>query len=294
MTEEAQSLALPQFSASLAHLVESVSRSVVEIRSGKRALASGFVWQPELVVTADEALGDHETVTVALDGHKFEADIVGRDPSTDVALLRITGLGAPALPLAANVTPKTAEIVLAAARHDDSVSARLGIVSMTGGSWLSMRGGQIDSMIRLDITLDRWGEGGPVMDSEGRVFGMAVPSARHSVLAIPAATIERIAKRILAKGSVKPGYLGLGLHPVRLQGAQRTGLIVLGVAPDSPGEAAGILQGDILTAWNGEPVGGTRDVIRRLGPDMAGHTVELSLVRGGQPSTVRCEIGTRP
>ena len=87
MTEEAKGLALPQVSASLARLVEGVSKSVVEIRSGKRALASGFVWRPELVVTADEALGDYESATVALDGHTFEAAVVGRDPSTDVAVL---------------------------------------------------------------------------------------------------------------------------------------------------------------------------------------------------------------
>ena len=149
-------------------------------------------------------------------------------------------------------------------------------------------------MIRLDVTLDRWSEGGPAIDSEGRAFGMAVRGMRRSVLAIPAATIERVAARILEKGSVKPGYLGLGLHPVRIHGATGTGLMVLGVAPGSPGEAAGVLQGDIITAWNGEPVAGTRDVLGRLGPDSAGQTVELSLSRGGQPSTVNCVIGTRP
>jgi S1-C subfamily serine protease len=294
MTEEAHGLTLPQLSASLAQLVEGVSKSVVEVRSGKRALASGFVWRPELVVTAEEALGDHESATVALDGHTFEAAIVGRDPSTDVAVLRVSGLGAAALPLSAGFTPKTGEIVLAAARREGSISARLGIVSMTGAPWLSMRGGQIDSLIHLDVTLDRRSEGGPVIDTEGRAFGMAVRGVRRSVLAIPAATIERVAVRILEKGSVKPGYLGLGLHPVRIHGATGTGLMVLGVALGSPGEAAGVRQGDIVTAWNGEPVTGMRHVLRRLGPDSAGQSVELSLSRGGQPSTVTCVIGARP
>ncbi len=294
MTEETKGMALPQFSASLARLVEDVSQSAVEIRSGKRTVASGFVWRPELVVTADEALGDHESVTIALDGQKHEATVVGRDPSTDVAVLRVGGLSAPALTLSPGFTPKTGEIVLAAARRDGSVSARLGIVSMISAPWLSMRGGQIDSLIRLDLTLDRWSEGGPVIDSEGRVFGMAVRGQRRSVLAIPAATIERIGARILEKGSVKPGYLGLGLHPVRIHGAPGTGLMVLGVAEGSPGALAGVLQGDIITAWNGEALAGTRDVLRRLGPDTAGRTVDLGLLRGGQASTLRCVIGTRP
>ncbi len=294
MTEEAQRLALPQLSASLAQLVEGVSKSVVEVRSGRRTLASGFVWRPELVVTADEALGDDESAAVAVDGHAFEAAVVGRDPSTDVALLRVSGLGASALPLSPGLAPKTGEIVLAAGRHEGSISARLGIVSMTGAPWLSMRGGQIDSLIRLDLRLGHRSEGGPVIDSEGRAFGMAVRGVRRSVLAIPAETIERVAARILEKGSVKPGYLGLGLHPVRIHGATGTGLMVLGVASGSPGEAAGVLQGDIVTAWNGELLAGMRDVLRRLGPDSAGRSVELSLSRGGQPFTVKCVIGTRP
>ncbi len=164
-------------------------------------------------MTADEALGDYESATVALDGHKFEGAIVGRDPSADVAVLRVSGLGAPALPLAAGFTPKTGEIVLSAARHDGSIVARLGIVSMMGGPWLSMRGGQIDSLIRLDVTLDRWGEGGPVIDSEGRAFCMAVRGHRRSVLAIPAATIERVAARILEKGSAKPAISAWAFIP---------------------------------------------------------------------------------
>jgi S1-C subfamily serine protease len=294
MTEETKGISLPQFSASLARLVESVSQSVAEVRSGKRVLASGFVWRPGLVVTADEALGDYDSVTVALGGQTCEATFAGRDASADVALLKVDGLTAQALPLSPDASPKTGEIVLAAARHEGCVSARLGIVSMAGGPWLSMRGGKIDSLIRLDVALDHWSEGGPAIDSEGRVFGMAVRGARRTVLAIPAATIERAAARILEKGSVKPGYLGLGLHPVRTKGGHGSGLIVLGVAPDSPGEAAGVLQGDIVTAWNGEALAAPRDVLRRLGPDSAGQTVELGLLRSGHPSTVRCVIGIRP
>ena len=294
MTEEAKGPTLPEFSASLAGLVEGVSKSVVGIRGGRRAFASGFVWRPGLVITADEALGDCESASVALDGHSFEAAIPGRDPSTDVVVLRVAGLGAPALPLAAGLTPRAGEIVLAAARQDGAIAARLGIVSMTGPAWVSMRGGRIDSLIRLDMRLGRRSEGGPVIDSQGRVFGMAVRGARRSVLAIPAATIERVAARILEKGSVKPGYLGLGLHPVRLHGAAETGLIVLGVAAGSPGETAGVKQGDIVTAWNGEPVAGVRDLMRHLGPDSPGQTVELSLTRGGQPATATCVIGARP
>ncbi len=297
MTEEKNMAGLPELSAGLARIVENISGSVVEVHGGRRTSASGFVWRDGLVVTADEPLSDHKTATVAIGGKHHEATIVGRDPSTDIAVLKLEGLAAPALTLSPSVSPRTGEIVIAAARREQGVSARLGIVSLTGGAWRSMRGGHIDSLIRLDVTLDRKSEGGPVADSQGRIIGMAVRGPRRTVLAIPAATIERIGARILDKGSVRPGYLGLGLHPVRIHGAGEetaTGLIVLGVAPGGPGHAAGVLQGDIVTGWNGEALMGLRDVMRRLGPDSDGQTVELSLLRAGQKSSVRCVIGARP
>lgn len=297
MTEQTNGFSLPEFSASLARLVEGVSQSVVEVHSGRRSVASGFVWRDGLVVTADEALGDHTKAMVRIGGEHREAVIVGRDPSTDIAVLRIDGLTAPALTLTP-VAPKTGEIVLVAGRRDEGATARLGIVSLSSGNaWRSMRGGRIDGLIRLDVTLDRRGEGGPAVGSSGDVFGMAVRGPRRSVLVIPSATIERIATRIVEKGSVHPGYLGLGLHPVRVQGLgpdHSVGLVVLGVAEGGPGHAAGVLQGDIITSWNGEPIKGMRDVMRRLGPDSAGETVELGLLQAGQPASVKCVIGARP
>jgi S1-C subfamily serine protease len=293
MTDETKGINLPEFSASLARLIDGVSPSVVEVHSGRRAAASGFVWRQGLVVTADEALGGHKTADVVLAGDRREAAIVGRDPSTDIAVLRVDGLTAPPLTLSLDAPPRTGELVLAAGKREQGASARLGIVSLTGGSWRSMRGGHIDTLIQLDLALDRRGEGGPLIDSKGRAFGMAVRGPRRSVLAIPAATIERIGARIVAMGSIRPGYLGLGLHPVRIH-EQGAGLIVLGLSAGGPGHAAGILQGDIITRWNGETLTGMRDVLRRLGPDSTGETVELGLLRAGQAATVRCVIGARP
>src|SRR5258706_3029700 len=100
MTEETKGITLPDFSASLARLIEGVSQSVVEVHFGKRGAASGFVWRDGLVVTADEALGDHTEAIVAIAGQHHEATIVGRDPRTDIAVLRLSGLTAPSLTLA--------------------------------------------------------------------------------------------------------------------------------------------------------------------------------------------------
>jgi S1-C subfamily serine protease len=294
---EAGRAALPEFSDHLARLVESVSLSIAEIRSHDHTIASGFVWRPGLVVTAEEALGEADTVSVSFAGQSFNAKLAGRDPSTGVALLRADGLTAPALSLAPELTPKTGELVLSLGRREQGVSARLGIVALAGGPWRSMRGGHIDSLVRLDLTLDRRTEGGPAINSSGRALGMALRGPRRSVVVIPAATIERIAARLLEQGSIRPGYLGLGMHPVRIKASGNEpglGLIVLGVAAGGPGEAAGILQGDIVTAWNGQPVQGLRGIFRKLGPDAAGQTVELSLIRAGQPVSVRCTVGARP
>ncbi len=295
MTETAKAV-LPELSEHIERLVENISPSVVEVRSLERTAASGLVWRPGLIVTADEALGEGP-LTARAQGQAQEAKLAGRDPSTGIALLRVEGLTAPALHLAQGHTPKTGTLVLAIGRREQGATARLGIVSLAGGAWRSMRGGHIDNLIRLDVSLDRRGEGAAVADSEGRVVGMALRGPRRSVLAIPAATIERIAARILEHGSVRPGYLGLGLHPVRIKQAGTEaglGLIVLGVAPSGPGEAAGIMQGDIVTAWNGEALHGMRGLFRKLGPDAVGQTVELSLSRAGQPVSVKCIIGARP
>jgi S1-C subfamily serine protease len=219
VTEPAKAL-LPDFSDHLARLVESVSSSIAGVRSHERTIASGFVWRPGLVVTAEEALGEADAVSVALAGQSFDAKLAGRDPSTGIALLRAEGLTAPALSLAPELTPKTGELVLAAGRHEQGVSARLGIIALAGAPWRSMRGGHIDSLIRLDLTLDRRTEGGPAINSAGRAFGMAVRGPRRSVVVIPAATIERIATRLLEQGSIRPGYLGLGMHPVRIKASE--------------------------------------------------------------------------
>ena len=296
MTDTAKA-ALPDFSGQLTRLVESVSQSLVEVRGRRGTLGSGFVWRPGLVVTAEEVLGEPVSLSVAIAGQNFEAELAGRDPSTGIAVLRAGGLASPALSLTPGHATKTGEIALVTGRREQGVTARLGIVSLSGGAWRSMRGGHIDSLIRLDVTLDRRGEGAAVIDSEGRVFGMALRGPRRTVLAIPAATIERIAAHISENGSVRPGYLGLGLHPVRVKGADADpgyGLIVLGVATGGPGEAAGILQGDIVTAWNGEALTGLRNLFRKLSPDSVGQTVELGLLRAGQPLPVKCVVGARP
>ena len=138
-----------------------------------------------------------------------------------------------------------------------------------------------------------------MVDAQGRVVGMAVLGPRRRALAIPTATIDRVVDQLLAKGHVFRGYLGAGLQPVRLPAgdAQRSaggrGILVVSVDPEGPAARAGMLVGDIVTAWNAKPVDRVREVMRWLSPDSVGQTVELGLLRGGAPTALKIVIGER-
>src|SRR5436853_435440 len=145
-------------------------------------------------------------------------------------------------------------------------------------------------------------EGGAVVDVQGRVVGMAVLGPRRRALAIPTSTIDRVVDQLLAKGHVFRGYLGAGLQRARLgrpsNGAQPSGtgrgILVASIDPGGPAARAGLLVGDIVTTWNAKPVDRVREVMRFLGSDSIGNTVDLGLLRGGTPTTLKVVIGERP
>jgi S1-C subfamily serine protease len=254
-------------------------------------VASGFVWREGVVVTADEALEGEEGFHVHLpDGSRAEATLAGRDPSTDVALLRVAGALPGPLPLV-DGSRSVGEIVLALGRSAEGPVAAMGVVGALGPAWRSLRGGNIDARVTLGLRLPRAAEGGVAVDAEGRAFGMAVFGPRRSALVIPAATIERVAPRLLEHGRIARGYLGLGLQPIRLEESGETAVLIVSVDPGGPGRRAGLVQGDILVAFDGQPVQGLR---QRLGPDSVGRTVQLTVLRGGERRAVAITIGESP
>ncbi len=283
---------LNAFSAAVADLVRGAAPSVVSVKS-QRSVSSGFVWRPGLIVAAEQALADDGDVEiVAHDGAKTRPELVGRDPSTDVALLRVERTDLPQAPAAAGAAAAGALALVVAAR-EGLPAASLGIVSYVGPQWRSMRGGLIDARIELSNGLRRSSEGGLALDADGRAFGMAVFGPRRRTLIIPMATIDRAAATLVAKGRVARGYLGLGLQPVKLEGGG-LGLMTLSVDANGPGAAAGVKQGDVIVAWNGEPLRGMYHLMRLLGPDSVGTTVKLSLKRAGEPIELELTIGERP
>ena len=157
-----------------------------------------------------------------------------------------------------------------------------------------MRGGEIDARIELNLLLRRRAEGGAAVDAHGRAFGMVVFGPRRRVLVIPGATIARVAAQLDAHGKVARGYLGLGLHVVSLDRNGGLGAMVMSVCADGPGTKAGVYQGDIITAWDGKPIGSVNAMLRALGPESIRTTVAVSLRRCGDTRTVDLVIGERP
>ena len=285
--------ALWAFSAAAARLVADAAPVVVAIGSG-RAQSSGFVWRTGLIVTAEEALAEEDRFAVTLNGGEaVEAKLVGRDPSTDVALLRIDQADLAPVSLTP-AFPTAGMLAIAVGASGGTPTAALGLVSRSAGSWRSLRGGEIDARIDLDLGLPRGAEGGLVFDAESRAIGMAVFGPRRRVLVIPASTIERVAAKLESHGRIPRGYLGVGLHPVTVEGSEESGAMIMTIDPKGPANAAGVLQGDIIVTWNGEPVRYIRSLLRTLGPDSVGQEVALGLKRGGSLREIRLTIAERP
>ena len=226
-------------------------------------------------------------------GEMAATKLVGRDPTTDLALLRIDRSNSPPVTLESASMPTGALTWAVGSLHGASITA-FGTVSFVGGAWRSFRGGEINARIELDLSLRLAGEGGVALDSAGRAFGMVVFGPRRRVLVIPAATIERVAATLEVHGKVARGYLGLGLQPTRLDVEGGLGLMVMSVDPDGPGAAAGVRQGDLVLKWNDQDIQGVRMLLRVLGPDTIGTTVRLSLRRGGDPGEAHLTVRERP
>lgn len=281
---------LSSFSSALAELVARTKPAIVSVHS-RRLRASGFVWKPGLIVTADEALADEGEVSIKLaDGTTRPASIAGRDHTTDIALLRFEDKNIAPVALS-SVVPELGSLSVVVAAEHGVPTAALGTVSLVGGRWRSLRGGEIDARIELGVRLRHSHEGGLALTASGEVIGMAVEGVRR-VLVIPSATIGRIAGRLETHGRIARGYLGVGLQPVKLDD-DGIGAMVMSLDKSGPSAAAGIRQGDIIVGWNGEKLSGVRALLRALGPDSVGSVVDVTIRRGGEPVQVKLTIGER-
>jgi S1-C subfamily serine protease len=281
---------LSSFSTAIASLVARAAPSIVSVHS-HRLRASGFVWKPGLIVTADEALAEEGEISITLsDGTARPGSIVGRDHTTDIALLRFDAKDIAPIKLLPDV-PALGSLSIVVAAERGAPTAALGTTSLTGGRWRSLRGGEIDARIELDVRLRHSHQGGLALNASGDAIGMAVEGARR-VIVIPAATIERVAARLETHGRIARGYLGVGLQPIKLDDG--IGAMVMSVDKTGPSAAAGIRQGDVIVGWNDEKLSGVRALVRSLGPDSVGSVVDVAIRRGGEPTHVKLTIGERP
>jgi S1-C subfamily serine protease len=300
------------FSNGLADAVEQAGRAVVAVNARQRISSSGIHWRQGLVVTADHTVRRDEEITVTLPGaapesvgghYTVPATLVGRDASTDLALLKLQDIELPTADIGNTSSLKVGHLVLAVARLGESgLSASLGVISALGGAWQTWSGGQIDQFVRLDLTLYPGFSGGPLIDAQGHVVGINTSGPRSMVLAIPTATVDRVVDQLLERGHVARGYLGLGMQPVRLPDRLKSllnlqvssGVIVVTVEPDGPAEKAGVLIGDILIAIQDHPVSDTGDVQTLLSPERAGKLLRVQIIRGGTLAELAITLGERP
>jgi S1-C subfamily serine protease len=281
---------LSSLSSAIEGVVTAARPSIVSVHS-RRSRATGFVWKPGLIVTADEALAEEGEVSIKLaDGTSRPATIAGRDHTTDIALLRFDSAGLAPITLSSHV-PALGALAIVVAAQRGTPTAALGAVSLVGERWRSLRGGEIDSRLELDVRLPHSHEGGLVLNASGEAFGMAVLGPRR-VLVIPSATIERVAAKLETHGRVARGYLGLGLQPVKLDDG--IGAMVMSVDKTGPAAAAGIRQGDVIVGWNSEKLSSVRALLRALGPESVGSVVEIMARRADEPVNFKLTIGERP
>jgi S1-C subfamily serine protease len=295
---------LLSFSNQLASIAEQSAPGIVAVHSHPRAAASGVHWRPGVIVTAEHALRrDDEVRIVTASGEELKAEIAGRDPGSDLAVLKVSGFDAPVAAQAAVGDAKAGNLVLALGRsRGGGLTASLGIVSSVNGPWQTWRGGRLDRYVRLDLSVYPGASGGPVIDAGGQAIGIAtVALSRTSPIAIPVETVNRVTDSLLAHGTVPRGFIGVGLQPValpdhlksKLNLTQDTGLIVVSVHPSGPAESAGIMIGDLLVELAGKAVADTDDVQGAL-EGSVGKSVPARVVRGGANVNLDITVGLRP
>ncbi|AZO28930.1 S1C family serine protease [Mesorhizobium sp. M1B.F.Ca.ET.045.04.1.1] len=284
---------LSAFSDAIADVAATAAPALASFATHHHRSASTFHWRDGFFVTAEEAVEAGEEIDLTLaSGETVKAELVGRDPSTGVALLKpaSAAAGLPQLPQGAAVRP--GHVAIAVGNSEGAALAVFGTVGEVGPAWRSMRGGTIDRRINLAINTGGRFEGGPVLDAKGGLIGMLLFGPRRRALVMPYETIERAVTTLREKGHVARGYLGAGLHPIRNGDTQ--GAMVMSLDDSGPAKAAGLHVGDIIVAWNGEAVHGPRELIRKLGPDSAGTAVTLGVLSGGAERDVSITIGEKP
>ncbi len=289
-------------SDALAETVASAGKSAVRVDARGRMGASGVVWSTDgAIVTANHVVERDDEIEVGLpNGDTAKASLAGRDPSTDIAVLRTEAAGMAPPKWADDDAARVGNLVLAIGRPGKTVQATLGIVSAIGKGWRTRAGGQVDRYLQTDVVMYPGFSGGGLVDASGLALGMNSSSLLRGVtVSLPVATLRRVVEALLTHGRVRRGFLGVGFQVVRLpatleqDGDQETGLLVTSVESGSAAEKGGLLLGDSIVGLDGDAVGGPDDLVAKLGADSVGKTMSARILRGGQLEDRDVTIGER-
>lgn len=294
------SATLHELSSNIAELVAAADKHIVRVEGRRRLSATGVIYRADgLIVTANHVVERDEDLNIGLsDGTTHRATLVGRDPRSDIALLRIEANSLPAATWSDPSSLRVGHIVLALGRPGRTVQATLGVISALGGGWRTAAGADIEHYLQTDVAMYPGFSGGPLLTADGSFAGLNSSSLVHGIsVALPAPTINRVVETLLQHGRVPRGYLGIGIQPVRLSGTlqeragQETALMVMSVESGSPAEQAGLIQGDILVTLAGQPLRQVDDLQSLLGSTPAGKAVPARVARGGDIQELTVTIG---
>ncbi len=290
-----------ELSDALAEAVASAAASVVRVEARDRLAASGIVWSADgVIVTANHVVERDDRIQVGFGEESVPAVLVGRDPSTDIAVLRAEVKGLKPIAWADPDSLRVGHVTLALGRPGRSVRATMGIASAIGGGWQSRGGTRFERYLQADVALLPGFSGGLLVDVNGHGLGMNTSALRRFMSpTVPAGDLKRVTEKLLAHGTVRRGYLGVTPQPARLpvplaeELGQETGLLVTFVEAGGPADKAGLLLGDVIVALGEAAMRHVDDLFGALA-DSVGTPVTLRVLRGGQLSDFSVTVGERP
>lgn len=281
---------LQSLSDAIVGVAEKVAPSVVRVGSSGWVGGSGVVWSKDgYIVTSSHVVERLSVVEVGLkEGSSYEAKVIGRDPYSDIALLKIEANTLKPIELGDSEVLKVGQFVLAVANpFGQQPSATSGIVTSPNRTLRGWWGRIMENVIVTDAPLNPGYSGGPLVDAWGRMVGLNTAYISSRGIAIPVSTLKRVVDRLARDGSIKRAYLGIVSDAISLpkeiatqpQVNQERGMIVLSVSPESPAKAAGLAIGDVIVKFDQKPVTSIYDFHRLLTDEVIGKKTTLSILR---------------